>query len=59
VTAPGPLRLLEAPVHRLGSVASTQEEAAKLAAAGAPEGTVVTAVHQHRGRGIAGATQHG
>ena len=41
-------------VHRLGEVASTQIEAARLAADGAPEGTVVTATHQSAGRGRRG-----
>lgn len=41
-------------IHRLGAVTSTQGEAAKLAAAGAPEGTVVTATHQWAGRGRRG-----
>jgi BirA family biotin operon repressor/biotin-[acetyl-CoA-carboxylase] ligase len=38
----------------LGVVASTQGEAARLAAAGASEGTVVTATHQSAGRGRRG-----
>jgi len=39
------------PLHRLGSVASTNLEALKLAAAGAPEGTAVIAEEQTAGRG--------
>lgn len=38
----------------MGAVASTQGEAAVLAAAGASEGTVVTATHQSAGRGRRG-----
>jgi BirA family biotin operon repressor/biotin-[acetyl-CoA-carboxylase] ligase len=38
----------------LNAVASTQGEAARLAAAGASEGTVVTATHQSAGRGRRG-----
>jgi len=38
-------------VHELGTVDSTQAEIARLAAAGAPEGTVVAALHQTAGRG--------
>ena len=41
-------------IHRLGAVMSTQGEAATLGAAGASEGTVVTATHQLRGRGRRG-----
>ena len=41
-------------VRRLGTVASTMEEAATLASAGAPEGTVVVAESQSAGRGRAG-----
>ncbi len=41
-------------VHRLGAVVSTMEEAAALAAAGAPEGTVAVAETQSAGRGRAG-----
>jgi len=41
-------------IYRLGAVASTQGEAARLAAAGASEGTVVTATHQSAGRGRRG-----
>ena len=51
--SPGP-RLLGGPHHALGAVASTQDELARLAAAGAPEGTVVTAAHQTGGRGRRG-----
>jgi BirA family transcriptional regulator, biotin operon repressor / biotin---[acetyl-CoA-carboxylase] ligase len=40
--------------HALGEVVSTQQEMARLAAAGAEEGTVVTAEHQTRGRGRRG-----
>ena len=49
--ASGPLG---ATIHRLGGVASTQEEAARRAVAGAPEGAVVTATHQRAGRGRRG-----
>jgi BirA family biotin operon repressor/biotin-[acetyl-CoA-carboxylase] ligase len=41
-------------IHRLGAVVSTQVEAARLAAGGASEGTVVTATHQSAGRGRRG-----
>jgi BirA family biotin operon repressor/biotin-[acetyl-CoA-carboxylase] ligase len=41
-------------VIALDEVDSTQSELARLAAADAPEGTVVTARHQHRGRGRQG-----
>ena len=41
-------------IHRLGEVVSTQIEAARLAAEGASEGTVVTATHQSAGRGRRG-----
>lgn len=47
-------RVLGFAVHRLGEVVSTQIEAARLAADGAPEGTVVTATHQSAGRGRRG-----
>jgi BirA family biotin operon repressor/biotin-[acetyl-CoA-carboxylase] ligase len=40
--------------HPLGEVGSTQDELARLAAAGAVEGTVVTAEHQTLGRGRRG-----
>jgi BirA family transcriptional regulator, biotin operon repressor / biotin---[acetyl-CoA-carboxylase] ligase len=41
-------------VHALDTTDSTQSEAQRLAAAGAPEGTVVTARHQEAGRGRRG-----
>jgi BirA family biotin operon repressor/biotin-[acetyl-CoA-carboxylase] ligase len=41
-------------VHTLDTTDSTQSEAQRLAAAGAPEGTVVTARHQRAGRGRRG-----
>jgi len=41
-------------VHALASVSSTMDEAARLAAAGAPDGTVVLADHQTAGRGRLG-----
>jgi BirA family biotin operon repressor/biotin-[acetyl-CoA-carboxylase] ligase len=41
-------------VHALDVIDSTQSEAQRLAAAGAPEGTVVTALHQRAGRGRRG-----
>ena len=41
-------------VHALDVTDSTQIEAQRLAAAGAPEGTVVTALHQRAGRGRRG-----
>ncbi|MCI0546960.1 MAG: biotin--[acetyl-CoA-carboxylase] ligase [Candidatus Rokubacteria bacterium] len=41
-------------VHEHAEVESTQLELARLAAAGAPEGTAVTAVHQRAGRGRQG-----
>jgi BirA family transcriptional regulator, biotin operon repressor / biotin---[acetyl-CoA-carboxylase] ligase len=41
-------------VHALDVTDSTQSEAQRLAAAGAPEGTVVTALHQRAGRGRRG-----
>jgi BirA family biotin operon repressor/biotin-[acetyl-CoA-carboxylase] ligase len=41
-------------VHALDATDSTQSEAQHLAAAGAPEGTVVTARHQRAGRGRRG-----
>lgn len=53
--SPG-LRLLAGPHHALAEVTSTQDELARLAAAGAPEGTVVTATHQTGGRGRRGRT---
>jgi BirA family biotin operon repressor/biotin-[acetyl-CoA-carboxylase] ligase len=54
VTTRGPARRLGHTIHRLGAVESTQREAATLAAAGASEGTVVTATHQSAGRGRRG-----
>src|SRR3990172_2814948 len=42
------------PAMRLGEVDSTQIEARRLADGGAPEGTVVRAEHQTRGRGRLG-----
>lgn len=51
--APG-ARIIGCRRHALGEVVSTQEELARLAAAGAPEGTVVTAEHQTGGRGRRG-----
>ncbi|MGH7368115.1 MAG: biotin--[acetyl-CoA-carboxylase] ligase [Candidatus Rokuibacteriota bacterium] len=41
-------------VHALDETESTQSEVQRLAAAGAPEGTVVTARHQRAGRGRRG-----
>ena len=49
-----PSRRLGHTIHRLNEVASTQGEAARLAATGASEGTVVTATHQSAGRGRRG-----
>jgi BirA family biotin operon repressor/biotin-[acetyl-CoA-carboxylase] ligase len=46
-----PGRRLGHTVHALGAVESTQVALGRLAVAGAPEGTVVTAVHQTGGRG--------
>jgi BirA family transcriptional regulator, biotin operon repressor / biotin---[acetyl-CoA-carboxylase] ligase len=54
VTARAPSLRVGHTIHRFGAVASTQEEAARLAAAGAAEGTVVTATHQSAGRGRRG-----
>jgi BirA family biotin operon repressor/biotin-[acetyl-CoA-carboxylase] ligase len=54
VTTGAEPRVLGFAVHRLGEVVSTQIEAARLAANGAPEGTVVTATHQSAGRGRRG-----
>lgn len=54
MTTRGSSRRLGHTTHRLGAVASTQGEAAVLAAAGASEGTVVTATHQSAGRGRRG-----
>lgn len=45
-------------VHRLGTVASTQELAFALAAAGAPDGSAVVAEAQTAGRGRRGRTWH-
>jgi BirA family biotin operon repressor/biotin-[acetyl-CoA-carboxylase] ligase len=45
---------VEFAVHALDATDSTQSEAQRLAAAGAPEGTVVTARHQRAGRGRRG-----
>jgi BirA family biotin operon repressor/biotin-[acetyl-CoA-carboxylase] ligase len=45
---------VEFTVHALDTTDSTQSEAQRLAAAGAPEGTVVTARHQRAGRGRRG-----
>ena len=45
---------MEFAVHALDTTDSTQSEAQRLAAAGAPEGTVVTARHQRAGRGRRG-----
>ena len=45
---------MEFAVHALDTTDSTQSEAQRLAAAGAPEGTVVTARHQEAGRGRRG-----
>jgi BirA family transcriptional regulator, biotin operon repressor / biotin---[acetyl-CoA-carboxylase] ligase len=54
VTARAPGRRIGHTIHRLGAVTSTQVEAAALAAAGVPDGTVVTATHQSAGRGRRG-----
>jgi len=54
VTTRAPAQRLGHTIHRLGAVASTQGEAARLATAGASEGTVVTATHQSAGRGRRG-----
>lgn len=45
---------MEFAVHALDTTDSTQSEVQRLAAAGAPEGTVVTARHQRAGRGRRG-----
>jgi BirA family biotin operon repressor/biotin-[acetyl-CoA-carboxylase] ligase len=45
---------VEFTVHALDTTDSTQSEAQRLAVAGAPEGTVVTARHQRAGRGRRG-----
>jgi BirA family transcriptional regulator, biotin operon repressor / biotin---[acetyl-CoA-carboxylase] ligase len=54
VTARGSGGAIGRTIHRLGAVLSTQGEAAALAAAGAADGTVVTATHQSAGRGRRG-----
>jgi len=54
VTAGAKVLTLGHTIHRLGEVVSTQIEAARLAAEGASEGTVVTATHQSAGRGRRG-----
>jgi BirA family biotin operon repressor/biotin-[acetyl-CoA-carboxylase] ligase len=54
VTVDAPVRGLGHTIHRLGEVVSTQIEAARQAANGASEGTVVTATHQSAGRGRRG-----
>ena len=54
MTTRTPPRALGHTIHRLGEVVSTQGEAARLAADGASEGTVVTATHQSAGRGRRG-----
>jgi len=54
VTPVPPAQRLGHTIHRLGAIASTQAEAARLASAGVPEGVVVTATHQTQGRGRRG-----
>jgi len=54
VTVDAHVRTLGHTIHRLGEVVSTQIEAARQAADGASEGTVVTATHQSAGRGRRG-----
>ena len=54
MTVDAPVRALGHTIHRLGEVVSTQIEAARQAANGASEGTVVTATHQSAGRGRRG-----
>ena len=54
MTVDAPVRALGHTIHRLGEVVSTQIEAARQAADGASEGTVVTATHQSAGRGRRG-----
>ncbi|HEY4907928.1 MAG TPA: biotin--[acetyl-CoA-carboxylase] ligase [Methylomirabilota bacterium] len=49
-----PSRRLGHTIHAFGTVDSTQAEASRLAAVGAPEGTVVMASHQTAGRGRRG-----
>jgi BirA family biotin operon repressor/biotin-[acetyl-CoA-carboxylase] ligase len=51
-----PLGIMGRAFYPLRSVDSTQDVAKQLAAHGAPEGTVVVADHQTRGRGRAGRT---
>lgn len=46
------------PLHTYGRVGSTNTAAAELAESGAPEGTLVTAEEQTRGRGRQGRTWH-
>lgn len=45
-------------LHRLPTAASTNDELRRLAAAGAPDGTAVTAAQQTAGRGRLGRTWH-
>ena len=54
MTVDAHVRTLGHTIHRLGEVVSTQIEAARQAADGASEGTVVTATHQSAGRGRRG-----
>jgi BirA family biotin operon repressor/biotin-[acetyl-CoA-carboxylase] ligase len=54
VTATSPAPAIGCRLHTLDAVDSTQTVAAALAAAGAPEGTVVRARHQTAGRGRRG-----
>lgn len=54
MSLPASARRLGHTLHALGTVDSTQIVAARLAASGAPEGTVVTALHQTEGRGRRG-----
>ena len=53
-TPPAAVHRIGRVVHALDEVGSTQAEIARLAAQGAPEGVVVTARHQHAGRGRLG-----
>lgn len=46
------------PLHCYGQLGSTNESATRLAQAGAPEGTLVTAEEQTRGRGRQGRSWH-
>ena len=60
---PRALRLLGSaaevgPVHVVGRTSSTNDEVRRLAAGGAPEGTVVVAEEQTAGRGRLGAAWH-